>query len=102
MERVTERLGDKPLDVIFDCAVADPVSVPTNGHQIGPAQLGEMLRHRRLTRPQMLGQLAHRVLAAQQGLHETKTCRIRQQLHHTDRFFDVRLICVFNYMRIHA
>lgn len=99
---MAERLFNKPLDMIIDGAVIDPVAVSPDRHQIGPTQLREVLRHSRLARPQMLGQLAHRMLAMQQSLHKTKTRGIRQQLQHTDRFLHVRLICIFNYMRIHA
>jgi hypothetical protein len=49
VECVGEGFGDDPADVVVGGAVVDPIAVAAAGDQPGPAQLGEMLRHGRMT-----------------------------------------------------
>ena len=61
-----------------------------------------MLRDRRLSDAEMIGKITHRVLAVEEFADQSKSSRVGEQLQDPDCLFDMSIVCVFNFMRIHA
>lgn len=102
VEGMGEGLGDEAFNVTIHGPVVDPVPVAPTGDQPGPPELGQVLRHGSMSRTNVLGQLADRVLTMQQRLDESEPSGIGDQLQGPDCLLDVNSVRVFNCMRIHA
>lgn len=77
---VQQRLPCQTFDVLVVEGVEDAVAVAAHLYQLGQAELGQMLGHRRRASTDVVGELVDGVLAMQQRPDDPQAGRVGQEL----------------------
>ncbi len=103
MAGVEQRLFHQASNVSILGGVEDPVALPADLHQVGHAELGQVLGHGRRLGADVGGEVPDGVLAVQQGPQDPQAGVVRQQLEGTDGHLEAGVVeTIFTFLRSHA